>query len=69
MKRVAIYCRVSTDSQTVENQLLQLREVALRNDWEVVNEYCDEGISGATGRDQRPAFNELLKADNRKQFD
>ena len=69
MKRVALYCRVSTDNQTVENQLIQLREVALRNGWEVVNEYCDEGISGAKGRDQRPAFNELLKAANRKQFD
>lgn len=69
MKRVAIYCRVSTDSQTVENQLIALREVALRNNWEVVNEFTDHGISGAKGREQRPAFNELLKAANRKQFD
>lgn len=69
MKRVALYCRVSTDNQTVENQLIQLREVATRNGWEVVHEYCDEGISGAKGRDQRPAFDELLKAVNRKQFD
>lgn len=69
MKRVALYCRVSTDNQTVENQLIQLREVALRNNWEVVEEFIDQGISGAKGRDQRPAFNELLKDVNRKQFD
>ena len=69
MKRVAIYCRVSTDSQTVENQLIALREVALRNNWDVVEEFIDHGISGAKCRDQRPAFNELLKAANRKSFD
>lgn len=69
MKRVAIYCRVSTDSQTVENQLLALREVAQRNGWEVVEEYIDHGISGAKGRDQRPAFDELLKASNRRNFE
>ena len=69
MKRVAIYCRVSTDHQTVENQLIQLREVAKRNNWDVVEEFIDQGISGAKGREQRPAFNELLKAANRKQFD
>lgn len=69
MKRVAIYARVSTDNQTVDNQLIALREVAMRNDWEVVEEYIDHGISGSKGREQRPAFDELLKDVNRKQFD
>ncbi|MSQ57708.1 MAG: resolvase, partial [Limnohabitans sp.] len=30
MKRVAIYARVSTDKQTCENQLIELRAVAER---------------------------------------
>jgi len=68
-KKVALYSRVSTDSQTTENQLLELREVAARNGWVVVQEYTDQGISGAKGRDQRPAFDALIKAAMRKEFD
>jgi len=68
-KRVAIYARVSTDGQTTENQLRELREVAERHGWEVVREYVDNGVSGAKGRDQRPELNALLKAVTRKEFD
>jgi DNA invertase Pin-like site-specific DNA recombinase len=69
MKRVALYARVSTDSQTVENQLQELRRIADRMDWEVVAEITDEGISGAKGRDQRPGFDRLLRGVSRHQFD
>jgi len=62
MKRAAIYVRVSTDSQTVQNQLDVLNEVAQRSGWNVVHVFADEGISGAKGRDKRPAFDALLKA-------
>jgi len=62
MKRAAIYARVSTDQQTVENQLQVLREVAERSGWTIVHTFIDEGISGAKGRDQRPGFDALLKA-------
>ena len=68
-KAVAIYARVSTASQTVENQLQELREVAARNGWRVVCELADHGISGAKGRDARPAFDELLKRATRREFD
>ncbi len=68
-KTVAIYARVSTDSQTVENQLLELRAVAERNGWVIVEEYTDQGISGAKGRDQRPAFDALIKDAVRRKFD
>jgi len=60
-KKVAIYARVSTDSQSSENQLLELRAVAMQRGWEVVEEYIDEAISGAKGRDKRPAFDKLQK--------
>jgi DNA invertase Pin-like site-specific DNA recombinase len=70
MKRVAIYARVSTDkAQTVENQLRQLNEVAVRLGWTVVAVFTDEGISGAKGRDKRPGFDALLKGVARKEFD
>ena len=61
MKRVGIYIRVSTDSQTTENQRRELVAVAERSGWEVVGVYEDAGISGAKGRDQRPGFDRLLK--------
>lgn len=68
-RRVAIYARVSTDGQTTENQLRELRAVADHNGWEVVREYVDHGISGAKGRDQRPELDAMLKDSVRGRFD
>ena len=69
MKRACIYARVSTDKQTVNNQLQELHKVAGRHGWEVVSEYKDRGISGAKGRDKRPQFDSMLKAANKREFD
>jgi DNA invertase Pin-like site-specific DNA recombinase len=69
MTRVALYARVSTGAQTTENQLLELRKAAERLGWEVVQEFVDEGISGAKGRDKRPALDSMLKGVARKEFD
>jgi DNA invertase Pin-like site-specific DNA recombinase len=68
-KRVAIYTRVSTDGQTVENQRQELLAVAERRGLQVVQEYSDHGISGAKGRDKRPAFDSMLKGATRREFD
>ena len=70
-KRVAIYARVSTadKNQTVENQLRDLQAMASRMDWIIVEVFTDAGISGAKGRDKRPAFDALLKGVTRKDFD
>ena len=38
MKKIAIYARVSTDKQTCENQLIELRAVAERMGYEIVSE-------------------------------
>lgn len=69
MKRVAFYARVSTDTQTVANQLADLQHIAERSGWEIVQVFQDQGISGAKGRDQRPQFDALLKAATRREFD
>ena len=69
MLKVAIYCRVSTANQTVENQLLELRQVAQRSGWEIVATYCDQGISGSKGRDERHQFDALIKDAHRRKFD
>ncbi len=68
-KRVAIYTRVSTDGQTVSNQLRELRAVAKRHGWRVVKEVNDKGISGANGREKRPGFDALCKGAVRRDFD
>jgi len=69
MKKAAIYVRVSTDKQTVENQLRELRQIAQRRGWEVVHEYHDTGISGSKGREARPGLDEMLKDAQRRRFD
>jgi DNA invertase Pin-like site-specific DNA recombinase len=53
-KRVAIYVRVSTDTQNTDAQRQELEAWAKRAGHTVVKVYEDTGISGAKGRDQRP---------------
>jgi DNA invertase Pin-like site-specific DNA recombinase len=60
-KRVGLYLRVSTGSQTVENQRLELARVAEQRGWTIVELYSDNGISGSKGREQRPAFDRLAR--------
>ena len=68
-KRVAIYARVSTTHQTVQNQLDALREVASRSGYSIVEEFVDEGISGAKGRVDRPALDRMLRDCAKRRFD
>src|SRR5215813_8767476 len=68
-RAAAIYVRVSTDHQTVENQTRELRQVAERRGWEIVHVYSDAGISGAKGRADRPGLDQMLKDASRRKFD
>ena len=68
-RKVAIYTRVSTLDQTVENQLIELRDHCSKMGWEIVKEYADKGLSGTLSRDKRPALNTLIKDGYRKKFD
>ena len=69
LKRAALYLRVSTDGQTVENQRLALQAVCEQRGWQVVQEYADSGISGAKDRRLRPGLDALLKDATRGRFD
>jgi DNA invertase Pin-like site-specific DNA recombinase len=66
-KRVALYARVSTDKQTCENQLNELRSIAERMQYIIVDEFIDEGISGA--KSSRPALDALMKSATQRRFD
>jgi len=66
MKKCAIYARVSTSDQRVDNQLYDLRQFATQRGFEVVAEYTDVGISGSKCR--RPGLDAMLRAGRRRVF-
>jgi DNA invertase Pin-like site-specific DNA recombinase len=68
-KRVALYLRVSTTEQTVENQQRELEAVAERHRWNVVAVFTDAGISGTKGRDKRPGYDRMCRGIARREFD
>jgi hypothetical protein len=55
--------------QTTANQERELRDIAVRMGCEIVKVYKDQGISGAKGRDTRPAFDALCRDATKRQFD
>lgn len=65
--RVAIYCRVSTDKQTTDNQLIPIREFIKARGFTLFGEYTDSGVSGA--KDSRPELNRLMSDAKRRKFD
>jgi DNA invertase Pin-like site-specific DNA recombinase len=68
-KRVGIYVRVSTGDQSTDVQRAELQAWAQRAGHTVVKVFEDQGISGAKGRDKRPAFDALLKAAVRREVE
>ena len=60
-QRAALYARVSTTGhgQDVGLQLDELRQVAAQRGWSVVEEFVDEGISGAKA--SRPALDRMME--------
>lgn len=63
-KRVAAYCRVSTDKaeqlESLENQMEAFRtKLSLHDDWELVGIYADEGRSGTSVKG-RPEFLRMI---------
>jgi DNA invertase Pin-like site-specific DNA recombinase len=66
MKRCAIYARVSTSDQHVDNQIHDLRQFAAQRGYEVVAEYTDVGISGSKAR--RPGLDAMLRDGRKRAF-
>jgi DNA invertase Pin-like site-specific DNA recombinase len=66
MKRCAIYARVSTPEQRVDNQLYDLRLFAEQRGYEVAAEYTDVGVSGSKAR--RPGLDLMLKDARKRKF-
>jgi DNA invertase Pin-like site-specific DNA recombinase len=58
VKRIAVYCRVSTGEQSCDNQLHDLREYCRARGWTDMREFIDTGISGT--KERRPALDRLM---------
>ena len=72
-KRVAAYCRVSTDSDEqltsyVTQKKVYTEMIARNPEWEFAGLYADEGISG-TRADKRPQFTQMIKDCNTGKID
>src|SRR5438132_6507682 len=67
LKRVALYCRVSTSDQTCDNQLRDLREYCRARGWTDVREFIDTGISGT--KERRPALDKMMVEVKAKRVD
>jgi|SRR5215472_13959636 len=65
--RVAIYARVSTDKQDTDNQLLQLRDFAAKQGWEITAEYVDNAVTGKTA--EHVELQRMFADASRRKFD
>lgn len=73
VKRVAAYCRVSTDktdqANSLESQQQFFNEYIMQNHlWELYDIYVDDGISG-TNTKKRVAFNQMIEDAKNGRFD
>ncbi len=67
---IVLYCRFSSHSQneqSIEGQLKTCYDFAERNDYKVIGEYIDRGISG-TGAENRPEFQRMIADAAKRQF-
>jgi DNA invertase Pin-like site-specific DNA recombinase len=68
-KRIAIYARVSTTSQSPQNQIDVLTELANRQGYTIIKIYSDNGFSGTKLTADRPALNDLMTDARKRKFD
>lgn len=66
--KIALYARVSTKDkgQETENQLVQLREFAAKQGWQITREYIDRETGGTSDRAQ---FQAMFADASRRGFD
>lgn len=66
--KVAIYARVSTADQNYEGQLEELRALADRSGWEVVEVYSEK-VSGTKETEDRPELKRMMRDARWRKFE
>ena len=69
MKKAVIYARYSSHSQrdeSIDAQLRECHEYAVRNDYIILEEYCDRALTGKT--DNRASFQKMIKDAKNNKF-
>lgn len=69
MQTVALYLRVSTQKQELQNQLIDLRAYCKKNSWKVFKVYSDIVTGKEVREDRRPGFTSLFIDAHKKKFD
>ena len=67
-KKVGLYVRVSTHQQTTENQLIELKSLCERSNYDIVEIY-DEVISGTKNNDDRKEFKRMMNDLKKRKFE
>jgi len=65
--KIAIYARVSTNEQNVDNQINELKKYCTARSYEIYNIYSDTGVSGS--KESRPQFDIMLSDAKKRKFD
>lgn len=69
MKKAVIYARYSSHSQrdeSIDAQLRECHDYAIKNDYIILEEYCDKALTGKT--DNRAAFQKMIKDAKNNKF-
>src|ERR1035437_3386679 len=69
MKTVALYTRVSTDKQELNNQLNDLTAYCKKYGYKIVHTYSDIVTGKEIREDKRPGFTHLFKDAHQRKFD
>ena len=67
MKKVVLYCRVSTKDQNCDRQITELRQIAKNHNYHIIDEYIDTGFSGSMKN--RPELDRMIKDAFSKKFE